>query len=112
MKKAIVLMTVMAALAIPALAIQSVNGEIEAKGEIVEVSTQPATLTLKEAASPPEKSGVVRKFVVDEATQLTSRGEPIDIADIQPGARATVRYVVDSGKNIAKSIDVTTPATD
>ena len=112
MKRVMVLMTVMVALAIPALAIQSMDGEIEAQGEIVEVSTQPATLTLKEAASLPEKSGVVRKFVVNEATELTSRGEPIDIADIQPGARATVRYVIDSGKNVAKSIEVTTPATD
>ncbi len=94
--------------------------EFATGGEVLAVSVKDGTLTLKEIAEPPEgsrpgamQSGVVRAFTVTAGTRLTaSGGRSIDLGDIGPGARVTIHFVLESGKNVAKSISVTSPATE
>lgn len=119
MKNAIlVTMFTVLVLASSAFALQ-MPGEIESRGEVIEVSLDASTLKLEETPDPAERhapgtvhAGVVREFVVDASTKLSASGEAIELADVHPGAQATIVYVMDSGKNIAKSIELRTPTTE
>lgn len=93
--------------------------DIVASGEVVAISVKDGTLKMKEIAEPPKdsapgtmQSGVVRDFVVNVDTKLLAQGRSIQLADIRSGDRVTIEYVLDSGKNVAKSVTITVPATD
>lgn len=99
-----------------AFAFPETGPEIVAKGKVLAVSAEARTLTLEEVAddSSPDatQSGVRREFVVNDATKLTAEGAEVELGDIAVGALATVRYVMDQGKNVALVIEVRSPATD
>lgn len=103
-----------------ALQLQPESEENEVRGEILEVSTDASTITLEESLEPPAEiapdatqEGVVRTFIINESTKLTtSDGESIELAEISPGQQATIRYVMDYGNSVAKSVEVRTAATE
>lgn len=116
MKRILVGFTALMALSGFALAEQ---GEIVASGEVIAVSAKDGTLTMREIAEPPEdarpgtmQSGVERPFVVNADTKLSARERSIALADVRVGDRMTIHYVLDSGKNVVKSLTVTSTATD
>lgn len=99
-----------------ALAVQK---DIVSSGEVVAVSVKDGTIKMKEIAEPPAnsppgtmQSGVVRDFVVNADTKLLAQGRSIQLADIRSGDRATIEYVLEGGKNVAKSVTITVPATE
>lgn len=119
MKRILLVMTMVVSIAGSAFALQAMAKEFEAKGEIVKVSKEDSTVTLKEMENPvadpspgAKQSGVVREFVVNEATKLTADGDAIELEDLQAGTQATIRYVIEAGDNIAKSIDLQRKATE
>jgi hypothetical protein len=98
---------------------QAEQKELVLNGEVVSVSAADRTLSVKEIAETPQnpppgtmQSGVVRPFVVNDETKLLAKAGSIQLADIRAGDRVTIHYRLDSGKNVAKSITVTAPATD
>lgn len=59
------------------------------------------------------QSGVVRPFTVTNDTQVTAaQGQSIELGQIRPGAQVTIHFVLDLGKNVAKSVSVSSPATE
>jgi hypothetical protein len=112
------------ALAVTLLAVsaflQAEQREFVTRGEVLSVSVEKATLTMKEIAEPPEnsrpgtmQSGVVRSFTVTADTDvMTGEGQSIEFGQIRPGAQVTIHFVLDSGKNVAKAIAVTSSATE
>lgn len=111
-----------ACLAGSALALQTAQkagkNEIVLEGKVMAVSTEEATVTVKEIGEPPRdpsssamQTGVEREFVVTEATKLTAKGGAIQLGDIHAGDLVTVHFVLEDGKNLAKSITVRTKST-
>jgi hypothetical protein len=43
---------------------------------------------------------------------MTAQGQSIELGQILPGAQVTIHFVLDSGKNVAKAISVTSAATE
>ena len=106
-------------LAVSAL-LQAEQREYVTRGEVLSVSVEDGTLTMTEIAEPPEtsrpgtmQSGVVRRFTVTANTDvMTAQGQSIELGQIRPGAQVTIHFVLDSGKNVAKAISVTSSATE
>lgn len=105
-------------LATPVLA-QSPPNEIVIEGEVLSVSPNDGTLKVKEIAEPPEgarpgtmQSGVVREFTVSGETKLVTEGRTLQLADIRTGDRVVIHYVLGTGKNVARSITVSSRATE
>lgn len=93
--------------------------ELVFNGKVVNVSPKDRTLSAEEIAKAPEnpkpeatQSGVVRPFVVTDETKLLSKGASISLADIRAGDRVMIHYIVDAGKNVARSITVSAGTTD
>jgi hypothetical protein len=99
---------------------QAEQREFVTRGEVLSVSVEHGTLTMREIAEPPEnsrpgtmQSGVVRPFTVTNDTQvMAAQGQSIELGQIRPGAHVTIHFVLDSGKNVAKSVSVSSPATE
>lgn len=106
----------LASLAAVAFAYRSNEPEFTARGEVLSVSPEDRTLTLEDVGDLDSESvvsaGVRRAFLVDESTVLTSGGNRIELGDVQVGSYATVRYVMDEGKNVARSIDIESRASE
>jgi hypothetical protein len=100
--------------------LQADEREYVTRGEVLTVSVEERTLTMREIAEPPEdarpgtmQSGVVRPFTLTADTDvMTAQGQSIELGQILPGARVTIHFVLDSGKNVAKAISVTSAATE
>jgi hypothetical protein len=115
----IIVSIALASLAVAALAARKAKSEFVARGEVLAVSPGDRTLTLEDVADIDAKasdngmqSGVSRVFAIDDETKLIRDGEPIELADIAVGSFATVRYVMDSGRNIALSVEAGSPTSD
>ena len=110
---------VVASLALSAF-LQAEEREYVTRGEVVSVSVEDRTLTMREIAEPPEsarpgtmQSGVVRAFTITADTDvMTAQGQSIELGQILPGAQVTIHFVLDLGKNVAKAISVTSVATE
>jgi len=100
--------------------LQAEQREFVTRGEVLSVSVEDRTLTMSEIAEPPEnsrpgtmQSGVIRPFTVTADTKVTAaEGQSIEFGQILTGAQVTIHFVLDGGKNVAKSISVTSPATE
>jgi hypothetical protein len=100
--------------------LQAEQREFVTRGEVLSVSVEDGTLKMREIAEPPQnsrpgtmQSGVVRPFTVTAETQVkTAQGQSIKLGEIRPGAHVTIHFVLDSGKNVAKAISVTSSATE
>ena len=100
--------------------LQAEPREFVTRGEVLSVSVEDGTLTMREIAEPPEnsrpgtmQSGVVRSFTVTADTDvMTSQGQSIEFSQIRPGAQVTIHFVLDLGKNVAKAISVMSSATE
>jgi hypothetical protein len=98
---------------------QAEHREFVSTGDVIAVAANEGTLKLREVAEPPAdaqpgwmQSGVERSFVVNADTKLMSQERSIPLADIRVGDRVTIHYVIDSGKNVVKSMTVTSRATE
>jgi hypothetical protein len=113
------LMGFAALLMVLAAVAQADPNELISSGEVIAVSAKDGTLELREIAEPPAdarpgtmQSGVERPFVVGADAKLMAQERSIQLADIRVGDRVKIHYVIDSGKNVAKSITVTSRSTD
>ena len=110
---------VVASLALSAF-LQAEEREYVTRGEVLSVSVEDRTLTMREIGEPPEnarpgtmQSGVVRAFTITADTDvMTAQGQSIELGQILPGAQVTIHFVLDLGKNVAKAISVTSVATE
>jgi hypothetical protein len=98
---------------------QAEHKEFVSKGDVIAVSATDGTLKVREIAEPAAdarpgtmQSGVERPFVVNADAKLMSQERSIALTDIRVGDRVTIHYVLDAGKNVAKSVTVTSRATD
>jgi len=100
--------------------LQAEQREFITRGEVLSVSVEDRTLTMREIAEAPEnsrpgtmQSGVVRSFTLTADTDvMTAQGQSIELGEIRPGAQVTIHFMLDSGKNVAKAISVTSSATE
>jgi hypothetical protein len=106
----------LASLAGAAYAYRNTEPEFTARGEVLSVSLEERTLTLEDVGDldgeSPMHSGVRRAFLVDGSTVLTAGGNRIELGDVQVGSYANVRYVMDDGTNVARSIEIESPASE
>ncbi|HEV8484159.1 MAG TPA: hypothetical protein VGV87_11500 [Blastocatellia bacterium] len=73
---------------------------IETEGQVSEVDSDDGRLVLTDG----DQNIVV---IFDERTSITQSGGAVAASAITPGARATVRYTPQNGKNRARSISLT-----
>jgi hypothetical protein len=118
MKRTFMLLAV--ALSTTAFFARAEQREFVTGGEVLSISVEKGTLTLREISDPRAdsrpgtmQSGVVRDFMVTADTKLMAQGQSINLGAIRAGDRVTIHYVLDSGRNVARSVTRTSsPSTN